>query len=162
MVFHSSMFPWAQGLLATDLTCAVQGVHLMVTETRVRRSEFKLLFSARFLRRQQWHQVWDSSRNCAHTDGVVESASWGSVPGLNTYSWTCNVQTEVKDWFQRRLHLRMTLDCSAINLVVTPPLSSKESWFQCCLCVDVGYAKLFCRIFLTVLFDWMTCRVIWI
>lgn len=76
-----SMLPWAQGLLAKDLTCAVQGVHLTVTETGAHRSELKLLFSARFLRRQQWHQVWDSSINCAHTDGVVELASWGSVPG---------------------------------------------------------------------------------
>ncbi|RMC07167.1 hypothetical protein DUI87_16623 [Hirundo rustica rustica] len=55
--------------------CSVQGGHLTVTETRVHRSEFKLLFSARFLRGQQWHQVWDSSMNCDHTDGVVESAS---------------------------------------------------------------------------------------
>lgn len=76
-----SMFPWAQGLLARDLTCAVQGVHLMETEARAHRSEFKLLFSARFLRRQQWYQGWDSSMNCAHTDGVMESASWGSAPG---------------------------------------------------------------------------------
>ncbi|KAF4789561.1 WD repeat and FYVE domain-containing protein 2 [Turdus rufiventris] len=64
-----------KGLLAKDLTCAVQGVHLTVTETGAHRSELKLLFSARFLRRQQWHQVWDSSMNCAHTDGVVELAS---------------------------------------------------------------------------------------
>lgn len=76
-----SMFPWAQGFLAKDLTCAVQGVHLMVTETGVHWSEFTLLVSAQFLRRQQWHQVWDSSMNCAHTDGVVELASWGSAPG---------------------------------------------------------------------------------
>lgn len=56
-----SMFPWAQGLLPKDLTSAVQGVHLMVTETWAHRNEFKLLLSARFLRRQQWHQVWDCS-----------------------------------------------------------------------------------------------------
>lgn len=76
-----SILPWAWGLLARDLTCAVQGAHLMVTEAWARWSEFKLLLSARFLRRRQWHQGWDTSMNCTHTDGVMESASRGSAPG---------------------------------------------------------------------------------
>lgn len=85
-------------------------------QKRAHQSEFNLLFSAQFLRTQQWHQVWDSSRNCAHIDGVVQSASWGYAPPVNTYSWTCNVQIKVKNWFQRRLPLRITcLDCSAVN-----------------------------------------------
>lgn len=38
------------------------------------------------------------------------------LPLVSTYSWMPNVQTEVKNWFQRRLHLRTTcLDWSAIN-----------------------------------------------
>lgn len=48
---HCSTSPWAQGLLAADLTrFAVQGESHMVAETREHRSELKSLCSALFLK----------------------------------------------------------------------------------------------------------------
>lgn len=110
-----SIFPWAQGLLARDLTCAVQGVHLMVTEARHTKVNFYccLVLSS-------WGDSSGTKAGIPAWIVLTLMESWSQqgedLPLVSTYSWMPNVQTEVKNWFQRRLHLRMTcLDWSAIN-----------------------------------------------
>lgn len=62
-----------------------------------------------------WGDNSGTKSGTAHTDGVVESASWVSASGP-TPSPEHVMCKQVKNWFQRRLNLKMTcLDCSAIN-----------------------------------------------